>query len=165
MANSDSCPHMIWAYFVLVNFQHTKIREKKRQKKSSVFLDMFCSLFVFQPRIFSMPSSGFQWHVCKFHNLTLPWCWFLYCSNVVSMQNFWAVQSETCISTAKYEHWPFFWKPCWYFQIVFTEIESKMKWKYMKILVTFYLFFKVYSCLYGSGNGCAYCPHKQHDDF
>ena len=39
-----------------------------------------------------------------------------------------AVQSEACISTAKYKRLPFFWKPCGHFLgIVFTENKMKQK--------------------------------------
>ena len=47
---------------------------------------------------------------------------------VVSALNSWANQSEACISAAKSESLPFFWKPFGnYFQIIFTE--NKIRWK------------------------------------
>ena len=62
-------------------------------------------------------------------------CSFSFCVglSVVLALNSQAIQIKACISAAKYEHSPFFWKLCWnYFQIIFTENkrnrEKKLKY-------------------------------------
>ena len=61
----------------------------------------------------NMPSSGFS--VAHVLSLTTSRCHsasFCIVLCVVLVLNSWAVQSEACIFTAKYERLPFFWKPC-----------------------------------------------------
>jgi len=65
-----------------------------------------CSLFVFHSR--KSPVLGFWWHICKSCD---PHCHsVVFCIDLcaVSALNFQAIQSEVCISTAKYELSPFF---------------------------------------------------------
>ena len=57
-------------------YENTKISTTKIW--SQIFLDRFCSSFVFQSRICLV--LGFWWHLYKSLYLSLSWCWFLYCT-------------------------------------------------------------------------------------
>ena len=61
--------------------------------------------FVFQSRI--CPFQGFQWHMCKFHYLSLLYFSFSIVLCVVLALNSWAIQSKACIFAAKHERSPF----------------------------------------------------------
>ena len=129
---ADVFTHMIWVYFVCLNFEHMKIKNIKRKKMLPwIFLDMLIvnmlySSFVYQSKI--CPVLGFRWDMCKSvtsHCRSVGFCIVL-C--VVSTLNSLAIQSKACISTAKYKHSPFLWKLCWNcFLIIFSENTKKQK--------------------------------------
>ena len=84
----------------------------------------FVVLFVFQSKIYPVFSGAcviFATFQCHSVGFCIVLC-------VVLALNSLAVQSRACISVAKYEHSPFFWKPCQNcFQIIFTENEIRQK--------------------------------------
>ena len=60
-----------------------------------------------------MPSSEFPVaHVYVSQPLAAVVLVFSIVLCLVLALNSWAVESKVCISAAKYEHSPFFWKPC-----------------------------------------------------
>ena len=93
----------VWVYFVWLNFQHTKIQEG--EKNHQYFWTCFAVRLFFNPEytqflVFGDTSAS----------LTTSWCRsFGFCVTlfVVAALTSQAIQSEACISTAKYKHSPF----------------------------------------------------------
>ena len=66
--------HILYAYV----FSIWKYKISTTKIWSQIFLDRFCSSFVFKSRICLV--LGFWWHLYKSLYLSLSWCWFLYCT-------------------------------------------------------------------------------------
>ena len=105
-------------FFVHLNFQTMKIRKFPPEYDHKYFFTSFAV------HLFSSPEYAQFWVfggtcLTTCHCYSVSFCVVL---SVVLALNSQAFQSKACISAAKYEHSPFFWKPCWnYFQIIFTE--------------------------------------------
>ena len=105
-------------FFVHLNFQTMKIRKFPPEYDHKYFFTSFAV------HLFSSPEYAQFW---VFGGTCLTTCYccsvsFCVVLSVVLALNSQEFQSKACISAAKYEHSPFFWKPCWnYFQIIFTE--------------------------------------------
>ena len=124
MVVSHLFTHMIWVYFLHLNFQHMKMHSPLKER-SLIFLDVFCGFVCFPIQIMCPGFGGACVILATSHCHSVSFCIVL-C--VVLALNSQAIQSKACISVAKHEHSPFFWKVCQNcFQIIFTENE--MRWK------------------------------------
>ena len=117
--DADLFTHMIWVYFVCLNFQRMK-RKKKRGRKNNNIHNCFSTCFA--AYLFSSPEYAQFWSfsgTCV--NLTTSCCHsvgFCFALCIVLALNSWGLYIPSKCGPFAF----FFWKPCEkYFQIIFRE--------------------------------------------
>ena len=126
----QSCLLVWFGIFCMPNFQHTILQQQKLKNYGHKYL---WTRFVV--RLFSSPAYAQFWVLGACVCLATSRCLsvnFYIALCAVSALNSSVIQSEACISDAKYEQWPFFSGN--HVEIIFRLFSLRTKWNWKELM-------------------------------